>query len=895
MTSNLDLLRSGKPAKSKSGLIARLNKENKTLELSDGRILNVADNPHFFPKDEKQLAQTKSYENAESSAKNSFGEFGHVFKTKGLLGSGRDIYQNLTLSADDYLNQKQAEQKVSERIWRESPGTTIAGTIASAIPDIALTRGMSAAKAAPLLTAAHAGARIYKEPGEVAKEAAFSAVGGKGIDIAGKYFAGVAQRRAASRAMPGQQQAVRAQNLAGAQNTKQANVQAKEEFNVAKQNVKSQNRALTENYQAEMTNVRNANRENAYETKLKNFNETQNFNVLKQNAKNENRDILQKYEVDLTARKNNILENQAKDESTKVARDAEVLRLKNEAAIAKSENKADWREKVNNHKLAEKSAKEAEKNSAENFKKEQKDYQQAVKDLPRKQAEAQKEYSANVQKNAENISDSFPKEARLYSNQFKVKDFIDESINKSGIAGTPEASRATRILNSLFPEGEILTSKDLVNRYRSLEEAIQKASPEVQGILSQFKESIGEKLPAILADNIAFNRLTKVNIKGKVINPLRSHIEKFVESGIKKLNLAKTGNVKESDVLSKAKLNLNQLFREITPEDFLAQFQGGQLKQKILNDSVQLSDFYYFKPSGKTLAMSSKEIQKAGMIFQDPVIKDFQKFQEIFSKDLDKIFAQAQSKIIDVEADAINKLGGKIGKTYGVAARIPPPLEPVSSQINPRPEPPIPNALPVSPEFPHPISKTPIPPLPQKPNLSAEPPKPIPSSPPKAVSLPHKPNLMQEPTPPTAQVFNPQPEPNLSPPNGFAEQTGDFLEKPLMGGRGLTNNPLTKLAALKYTLGKGAIPAEAAYFGLKGMTSPTSGGEVARMTFKQSGIQAIDSWARNYPSYHDGILEDPRERRSLTKEIEDAGDIPLEQKAVLQSKINRGRPLDQGL
>jgi hypothetical protein len=37
------------------------------------------------------------------------------------------------------------------------------------------------------------------------------------------------------------------------------------------------------------------------------------------------------------------------------------------------------------------------------------------------------------------------------------------------------------------------------------------------------------------------------------------------------------------------------------------------------------------------------------------------------------------------------------------------------------------------------------------------------------------------------------------------------------------------------------------------------------------------------------------ERRSLTKEIEDDAEIPIEQKAVIQSKINRGKPIQDRL
>ena len=192
--------------------------------------------------------------------------------------------------------------------------------------------------------------------------------------------------------------------------------------------------------------------------------------------------------------------------------------------------------------------------------------------------------------------------------------------------------------------------------------------------------------------------------------------------------------------------------------------------------------------------------------------------------------------------------------------------------------PPEPISLPSPPAEPPPISPIQMPP---------------PVSPPEALPIPPKPSLLTEPPPPTPQQFNPQPLPTLPPAQGTAEHLGDFLEKDLLGGRGIANNPIAKLAGLKYIAGKAALPIEAAYMGLKGLTSPGTGGEMARLTFKQAGIQAIDQMARKYPSYHNGILENPQERRSLTKEIEDDYEIPIEQKALIQSKINRGKPLTE--
>jgi hypothetical protein len=57
----------------------------------------------------------------------------------------------------------------------------------------------------------------------------------------------------------------------------------------------------------------------------------------------------------------------------------------------------------------------------------------------------------------------------------------------------------------------------------------------------------------------------------------------------------------------------------------------------------------------------------------------------------------------------------------------------------------------------------------------------------------------------------------------------------------------------------------------------------------------IDQLAQKYPSYHDGVIEDPQERRSLTKEIENDREMSMEDKAVFQSKVNRGKPLQERL
>ena len=106
---------------------------------------------------------------------------------------------------------------------------------------------------------------------------------------------------------------------------------------------------------------------------------------------------------------------------------------------------------------------------------------------------------------------------------------------------------------------------------------------------------------------------------------------------------------------------------------------------------------------------------------------------------------------------------------------------------------------------------------------------------------------------------------------------------------------LGKMAGLP--VAKAALGGAAIATGARALTSPSVGGKILRTGLEQGARAAsvIDQMAQKYPSYHDGILEDPQERRSLTKEIEDNRGMTLEEKAVYQSKINRGKPLQDRL
>lgn len=768
MVSKFDRLRAGEVVEIEPGRKGKLNLKDKTFETSDGRKVFVGDDPDFFPQGQEGLKVSQQKENLRKEInKSPFGEFGYQFGEQGLAGSAKNWVNKLTQKGDDYQRTKRVNQEVSEEISEQSPYTSGAATAASFIPDFALTKGMSATKAAPLLTGLHAGPRTIEEPGEVAKDVALSAGGGFLIDKAAGWLGNVAKRRGESRAIPGKQLQVAEQNAMGQRATQEANDIQTQAYNKEKEFVRNQNEAR-----------------------------------------------LHQHNLEVTDRQNRMIEAQNAYQNSIGATKSEASRLGDEFKLAKSH------------------------------------YDESLKKIPELQKKAQQEYSQNVIQNAEKISKSFPENSKIYSSQFNSDEFIDESIAKSGLAGSKEANQASKIIKSIFPEGEILAGKDLASRYKALEDSIQRASPEVKGILTKFKSHIGDRLTPILADNIAYK---------KIIPQFQREITREVNGIIKDMHLPQTGIGSESFVLKRADSNINQIFRELSPEDFINRVQNGQIKETILNNVLKGDDFTFstagLKGGKKGMNLTRKEAEALGINLESPAHQDF---LNRFKSRLDQSLSKAEQKMIAVDAEAALKLGPKIKKTMGIAEPVEIPQPPAAPQL---PQAPLP---PQVPQMPIPASK------------SGEPMGAIPNR------------------------FEPAPIPTLPPAQGLTESAADLLEtNPLKskGGGALEKfgGPLAKLAGLKYALGNATLPVEAGYLAMKGLTSPTQAGAAARATFKQAGIQAIESWAQKYPSYHDGILENPMDRRSLTKEIEDDYEIPIEQKAVIQSKVNRGKPLQQKL
>lgn len=114
MPSKFDLLRNGQAVEIKPGLSARLNRDNKTLELSSGEILNASNDPDFFPADDRALQVSRQKEQIERGmGKGALGEFAYQFGQQGLVGGASDWVSYLTQTGEQYANRKRAEKDVS--------------------------------------------------------------------------------------------------------------------------------------------------------------------------------------------------------------------------------------------------------------------------------------------------------------------------------------------------------------------------------------------------------------------------------------------------------------------------------------------------------------------------------------------------------------------------------------------------------------------------------------------------------------------------------------------------------------------------------------------------------------------------------------------------------------
>lgn len=440
----------------------------------------------------------------------------------------------------------------------------------------------------------------------------------------------------------------------------------------------------------------------------------------------------------------------------------------------------------------------------------------------------------------------------------KIGEFIDKNIGLTSNYGTPHGDKASKFLANLstrLPEN--MSGEDVKKVFVLLEERIALASPEEAKILNAFKDHLVHQIPLGAASNA-----TKAKYAKSFLNYFDKAIEKTVNAiyrgNVTTRNISNFFGGKTAEVFANdIKKSVRTAYNSMSPIEFAEHLKNGTLQEK-------LSEFVVSSPIVNKI---TKDLEKLSMKSENnwSVLNALDDFQSIGKS--------VSEHLLDSKAYSSNLLGSSIYEREVV--------DKVAKRIS--------NATGV--QNPHSINVTT--PRNARPSIGPSP------TAPSAIPPPVAPSPIPGPVAPTPI---PQPQaPQVGRAATFFENPQFYADKfNWLGSRhgvGLgTVGALAHIGGFHHT---GAVAGTAAgalglTAALRGITSPTAMGAYAREGIQRGGMALIvQSIAEKYPSYSDGVLADPQERRSAVAEIEQAQHLDVESKAVLQAKINRGQNIEK--
>lgn len=417
-----------------------------------------------------------------------------------------------------------------------------------------------------------------------------------------------------------------------------------------------------------------------------------------------------------------------------------------------------------------------------------------------------------------------------------VEDFIQKSIDTSAHAASSEGNFAGKFLRTIFKgdkNGKI-TGDSLTRGVKALDEAILKSEGTVKQLLTDYKYFLNQSLPDRLASGYVFEKWAPKLLTGT------PQLEKKLGS-----ILSSSGNINQTlgQKLGKNYVDsfngaVNQSIENVISgfKNNFHQVDPTVLREEILKSISALPEYQNMLSRVNSMFPQLAPEVAVKAIPEFGVLKtSLEKYPEILAE---KISKNADKYRVDIGNDFLTK-GGVTQKALEKA--------PVSPNI-------IPSPLPVIP----------------------------------AQTIP--PNLETVPIALQPQgVYGKLAQGLESLRNTNISDTVSNVKN------SLPTAMLAKLSGLP--VAKTAAAGAALATGTRALTSPSAGGQMLRSGLEQATRVAslINELAQKYPSYHDGIVEDPQERRSLTKEIENDRQMTMEEKAIYQSKVNRGKPLQDKL
>lgn len=463
--------------------------------------------------------------------------------------------------------------------------------------------------------------------------------------------------------------------------------------------------------------------------------------------------------------------------------------------------------------------------------------------LPQLQQAENQAFINSSSQNVERVSQTLGK-TPIATEAMGVENFIGDTIESSVHAGTKEGKKVSNFLRSIFKgdaKGKI-SGEGIQKGMRAVDEMIIKEGGQIGEMLNDFKNYVTQELPSKLGNYFAVEKWLP-KIEGRLLPA--------VEKGL--VDIFKSGNEVYRDIQAQLGRNfLTELNQSIKGEI------SNIFKNNAANFETALAD--------GTIASEVRAAIEANPKYQ-ALVDNLLEYQNIVGNNKSYGKFNIQRPVVAPEFQQIKgdilALPGEVSERLtGVVNKYMPDIQlDVSKKSG--------------------VTQSSLNRLPKGPNIVPQPP-PVPSV-----------NPVQA---------NVAPVPQIPAPQGVLQRLAYGLENLSGSGimQGVKDNATTGLLAkmVGVPVAKMAGAAAGVVTGLSALTSPAYAATVGRSALEQTTrmMAAVEQRAAQYPSHRaNGILENPQERRSLVKEIEDDENMRLEDKAIIQSKINRGQPLKQDI
>lgn len=426
-----------------------------------------------------------------------------------------------------------------------------------------------------------------------------------------------------------------------------------------------------------------------------------------------------------------------------------------------------------------------------------------------------------------------------------VEEFIEQGINQTAQAASKEGNFVTKFLRSVFKgdkEGN-LTGQAIQNGMRALDDAIAGQTGASRQLLVDYKTNLINTLPDRLSNAYVVQKWG-TKLQNKIVGNIAKELESsFAKSpAVNEFLVDKFGRNFTESFTKNIQKGIQDIFKK-NASNFAENLQNGTIQGEI-----------------QQLIESNGQYQK--------VLKEVSNYYKRFQGGMSKEVAQRVTPGYEALEKAISQYPGKV--VQNANKMIQKDLSGIFVDLNAQKN----------------VTEKALGGLRVQPNILSEPAAVNP-----AIKI--NPNLQA-----AAPAPNLQSVPQMGEPQNLIQRLAAGLEgftgKNALGAvpQGTQMGILAKLAGIP--IGKAAAGIGATGLGLKALTSPTMAGQAVRGGLNQAAraLSIAQNQAQKYPSHRgNGILDNPLERRSLVREIEDDHEMSLEDKAIIQSKINRGLPL----